>query len=377
LTYWNSLSGPFIFDDDLSVMTNTQLHQIRPLSRFFASERETPVASRPVVNLSLALNYAMGELDVRGYHAWNIAVHVLCALILFGIIQRTLRLAGSKERLRFALSRRVRRLSAMKRRQWRVFRGEDPAYGHIAFACALIWMLHPLQTEAVNYITQRTESMMGLFYLLTLYAAIRAVDGGLTWRMLSIVACALGMASKESMVTAPVMVALYDRIFIFSSMRQGWRVRWPLYTGLAATWLVLAALVWTTPGYRTAGFSTGIRPWTYLLNQSVVIVEYLRRVVWPRSLVLDYGLPRALTLDAVILPAVTNIGVRPTFGDAGRPVVETHVFALDRDLYGARLHLAFVQRLRDERAFPSVEVLRAQIEADCRQARDLFDRISL
>jgi Flp pilus assembly protein TadD len=115
------------------------------------------------------------------------------------------------------------------------------------------------------------------------------------------------MASKESMVTAPLMVMLYDRIFIFGSMKEGWRARWPLYGGLAASWLVLAALAWTTTGYRTAGFSTGVRPWTYLLNQSVIIVEYLRRVAWPRSLVLDYGLPRAVTLEAVMPYAVVVV----------------------------------------------------------------------
>jgi len=63
--------------------------------------------------------------------------------------------------------------------------------------------------------------------------------------------------------------------------------------------------------------------------------------------------------------------------DLDRPLIETHVFDLDRDLYGASLRLSFVQRLRDERAFPDVDALRAQIEADCRSARRLFGRISL
>jgi riboflavin kinase/FMN adenylyltransferase len=81
--------------------------------------------------------------------------------------------------------------------------------------------------------------------------------------------------------------------------------------------------------------------------------------------------------DEVVHPSVTNIGVRPTFGASGARVVETHLFGVDRDLYGTRLRLAFLQRLRDERAFADVDALRAQIEADCRAARRLFDRISL
>ena len=83
------------------------------------------------------------------------------------------------------------------------------------------------------------------------------------------------------------------------------------------------------------------------------------------------------TIDGIVTPSVTNIGMRPTFGDVERPVIETHLFDFDRDLYDQRLRLSFVQRLRDERAFPDVDALRAQIEADCRSARRLFGRISL
>lgn len=82
-------------------------------------------------------------------------------------------------------------------------------------------------------------------------------------------------------------------------------------------------------------------------------------------------------LDERLHPAVTNLGTRPTVVTDGRPTIETHVLDLERDLYGAHLRLAFVQRLRDERAFPDVEALRAQIEADCHRARDLFRSISL
>jgi riboflavin kinase / FMN adenylyltransferase len=81
--------------------------------------------------------------------------------------------------------------------------------------------------------------------------------------------------------------------------------------------------------------------------------------------------------DVVVHPSITNVGFRPTFGDSERMVIEAHVFDFDRDLYGQRARLSFVQRLRDERAFPDVDALRAQIEADCRGARRLFGRISL
>jgi riboflavin kinase/FMN adenylyltransferase len=84
-----------------------------------------------------------------------------------------------------------------------------------------------------------------------------------------------------------------------------------------------------------------------------------------------------VTIDEVVHPAITNIGFRPTFGDVDHLTIETHVFDLGGDLYDRTLRLSFVQRMRDERAFPDVDALRAQIEADCRGARRLFGRISL
>jgi riboflavin kinase / FMN adenylyltransferase len=84
-----------------------------------------------------------------------------------------------------------------------------------------------------------------------------------------------------------------------------------------------------------------------------------------------------VSIDGIVQPSITNIGMRPTFGDVDRPVIETHVFDIDRDLYGQVLRLSFVQRLRDERKFPDVDALRAQIEADGRSARRLFSHISL
>jgi riboflavin kinase/FMN adenylyltransferase len=83
------------------------------------------------------------------------------------------------------------------------------------------------------------------------------------------------------------------------------------------------------------------------------------------------------TVDGVVHPSITNIGMRPTFGDVEKPVVETHILDASPDLYDHPVRLSFVQRLRDERAFPDVDALKAQIDADCRSARRLFGRISL
>jgi riboflavin kinase/FMN adenylyltransferase len=83
-----------------------------------------------------------------------------------------------------------------------------------------------------------------------------------------------------------------------------------------------------------------------------------------------------LTVDGIVRPGLTNIGTRPTFGET-TPTVETHLLGFSGDLYGHRVALSFVQRLRDERRFDDVDALKAQIEADRRRAERLFSRLSV
>ena len=281
--YLNSLSAPFIFDDQTSILNNSQIRRLWPPTVPLSPGRETPVAGRPIVNLTLALNYATGGLDVRGYRLTNLAIHLLAALALFGVVHRTLRLPS---------------LSATF--------GSQAL--NLAWVCALLWTLHPLQTEVIDYITQRTESMMGLCYLLTIYCSVRAIDERAgRWHALAVLACATGMACKESMVTAPVMVALYDRVFVSQPVLRNIKRR-RLYIGLASTWLLLAAFMATEP--RTSvGFDTPVSAWTYLLNQAPILLRYLRVTFWPRDLVLDYGIPQPLTLSNVLLPAAVVIAI--------------------------------------------------------------------
>ena len=149
LVYGNGLSGPLLFDDETSILNNTSIRQLTPLSGPLSPPRDTPVAGRPVVNLTFALNYAIGGLDVTGYHVTNVVVHLLAALVLYGIVRRALRTGRVPSELK-----------------------HDADY--VALAAAVLWVVHPLNSESVSYLTERTESMMGLFYLLTMYASIRA-----------------------------------------------------------------------------------------------------------------------------------------------------------------------------------------------------------
>ena len=228
LTYANSTTGPFIYDDLTAIRQNDTIRNIWPISRPLSPPRETPVAGRPIVNLSLAINYALGGLDVTGYHVANIAVHIACALVLFGLVRRTLLAPRLNDRF-------------------------GSSADAVALASALLWMVHPLQTEAVDYVTQRTESMMGLFWLLTLYCSIRARRSAHAtgWTVASVLACGIGMACKESMATVPLVVAYTTARVRVRLFRQGIESRWRL-RGAGGNWLVVVAVVLAVPGPPSA-----------------------------------------------------------------------------------------------------------------------------
>ena len=267
--YSNSLSGPFVYDDKDSIVNNLTLRHLWPLSEVLAPlSGGLTVSVRPVLNLSLALNYAAGGLDVRGYHVTNVLIHVLACLTLFGLVRRTLAQPSLRERF-------------------------GAAVVPVAFTVAALWALHPLQTEAVTYIVQRAESLMGLLYLLTLYGFVRSVDAPAPrrWQVLSVAACLLGMATKENMVSAPVLVLLLDRAFVAGSFAEAWRRRRGFYAALAATWILLGGLLASTGGNRggSAGLGVDISWWDYVLTQFPALVHYVRLSFWPAPLVFDYG----------------------------------------------------------------------------------------
>ena len=273
--YGNSLQGAFLLDDRFSIVANESIRSLWNLPAVLLPASNSSVAGRPLANLAFALNYAFGALDPRGYHLVNLAIHLKAAVLAFFLVRETLQ-------------------SPALRQKWGV------QSSGLALAVALLWAVHPLNSEVVDYLTQRTESMMACCYLFTLYAAARSLRApGWRWTAAAVAACAAGMACKESMVTAPLAVVLYDALFGFDSAGQAWRARWRFYLGLAATWLLLAALNWNSPRADSAGFSTGVAPWTYLLNQAAIVIHYLALGVWPRRLVALYGWPLPLQVSDV------------------------------------------------------------------------------
>jgi tetratricopeptide (TPR) repeat protein len=287
VAYHNSFPAPFVFDDLTAIVANPTIRHLWPVGEALSPPHGTgiTVAGRPILNLSFAINYAISGFDVWSYHLLNLVIHVLAGLTLFGIVRRTL--------LRSAGAQAVGAQTCCALADGRNQSAPLPADAiPVALAIALLWTLHPLQTESVTYVVQRAESLMGLFYLLTMYCYVRSVDAprpGI-WQGLAVTACLLGMGTKEVIVTAPLMVWLYDRTFVAGSFREAWRTRGRFYAVLGATWLWLAWLMVGTGGRGgTAGFVSSVTWWRYAFTQCGAVVHYLRLAVWPAPLVFDYG----------------------------------------------------------------------------------------
>ncbi len=299
LAYSNTAQVPFMFDDSVRILHNLKIRTLWP--PFLAMSE----SNRPVVNYTFAINYAIHGYEVWGYHVLNLAIHLAAGLCLFGIVRRSLLIAGTK---------------------W----ARNSTY--LALAVALIWVVHPLQTQAVTYINQRYESLMGLSYLLTLYTFIRSIDStnAVYWQTLSVVMCGLGMGCKEAMASAPVVILWYDRAFIASSWKSLFSQRKRYYGLLASTWAILAwAMLHYTDEYTEGGMVIveNVTPWTYLLSQSEVITHYLRLAVWPHGQcffgkwpvahsILDV-LPQGVFILAILAGTVWSLFRIPKLGFVG------------------------------------------------------------
>ena len=284
LTYANALGHPLVMDDTTAIVENPTIHSFGASVR--GGPAQSPTAGRPLVNMSFAANYMLGGVSPWGYHAVNLGLHVACALLVYLLLRQLLTFPRLAE--------------------WSA--GHDTG---IAATAALLWTVHPLNSEVVNYAAQRSEELVALAFLATLYFGVRALGASRTlpWAAASVMACVAGMSSKESMATAPVIMLLLDSTFVSGGPLAAVRRRPFYYLALFATWIVLALLIVEGPRWRSAGFASGLSPWTYLLNQAPMVARYLRLVVWPTGLVLDYGEPIHQTLSAVWPSALLVVGL--------------------------------------------------------------------
>ncbi len=284
LIYYNALGVPFIFDDEYSVVKNVSIRQLWPLTIPLAPPYDAAgAAGRPLFNLSLAVNYAIGGLEVRSYHLFNIGLHAANALLLWLLLRATLRRPTVPAAYR-------------------------DAAGLISVCIVSLWAAHPLLTIAVTVTQQRTELLGAFFILLSLYAFSRATDekgGNKGWSLVAITACAAGMASKETAACIPILAYFYDRTFVAGSFAEAWKRRGLLLVAMSLTWILLLwVMLGTNQRAGSVGFGLGVGLWEYLLTQCDAIVRYLRLCFWPKPLIFDYGVVTVKTLSEVLWQAV-------------------------------------------------------------------------
>ncbi|HEX2678857.1 MAG TPA: tetratricopeptide repeat protein, partial [Polyangiales bacterium] len=280
VVYAGRLSGPPVFDDHESILGNASIQALR-LPDVLRPPRETPVAGRPLPNLTFALNHALTGNEPGPLHATNLLFHLLAVALAFGLVRATLAHGRVPERLRAGA-------------------------GPLAFATALLFAVHPVAVEIVLYATQRTEGLVAIFYLAALLVLARAAARGHTHpsHVAAMLACALcGALSKEVFVTAPLLALFYDRAFFAGSFVQALRARAKLYAALVVSWPALFAL------QRTAPRPVSVRAFEleYLLAQGEIVLGYLRLAFVPLHPVFDYGplLPQKL---GVIWPYLAITG---------------------------------------------------------------------
>ena len=297
VVYGPTLNSPFIFDDYHAIIGNESIRQLwppigddihpGPLSPPF----HIPTSARPLSNLSFALNYAVSGVRPFGYHLTSVVLHFCTAMLLWAIVRRTLLLPYFQGRFEMTAD-------------W------------LAATVALIWALHPLQTEAVMYATQRTEILMAFFYLATLYCCLRywskdrsaesndalrlgaksasddrSASKRWIWLCFAVLSCIAGTLSKEVMVSAPVIVLLFERTFVAGSLGTAVRESWRLYVGLFSCWLIFVALHINSPHSDAAGFGHGISPFHWWLTQAKIVLIYFKLTIWPSPLIIHYELP--------------------------------------------------------------------------------------
>ena len=277
-TYANSLNGEFLFDDLQNIVENPSIKSLSPLHETFVAPHGVGIAGRPFVNFLFALCWALSGGKSWSFHLLSVLIHAGSSIVLFGIVRRTLLLPS----LNFYIKKR-----------------DAPTF---ALFASLLWALHPMLTNCVAYITQVCEALMGLLYLLVLYCALRGFSGrnNRAWHLSSIVFMLFGVFTKEVIFTAPLMVLLYQVVFIRDDgfFRSFFKHRY-LYTGLFFCWVPLFLLVATGLTASAGPLSDNVSNFEYARTQPQVILHYLCLAFYPAGLSFDYWWPPLSITNAI------------------------------------------------------------------------------
>ena len=303
LLYSPAWNGPFIFDDEPHIPNNPhiRLEQLT-LQGLWDAGFESPARNRPVANISFALNYYVHQYSTFGYHVVNVVIHVIAGVLLFVFIRLTLMIPFFRRR-----PFRADSIGAEAPPTVEITHADEQTATFIALAAALIWLVHPIQTQAVSYIVQRMTSMAALFYLLAFVFYIKGrliQDAG--WKRYlcyagTAVSGLLAVGSKEIAITLPFFIVLYEWYF-FRDLDRTWLKKGLIFLGISLVVLVPLGLYFTkgdpfrlfTHGYVGHDFTMTER----VITQWRVVVHYLSLLVFPHPgrLNLDYAFPYSQSL---------------------------------------------------------------------------------
>lgn len=278
VVYANSFQGDFVYDDVGHILDGSSIRPWWPITESIRAG-----GPRWLLVWTLSINHAIGGLDPTGYHVFNLAVHIINGLLLWSLLRSQLTRAEVC--------------------------GDWSAKGEpLALMIALLWLVHPLQTQAVTYIVQRAESVMTLFFLLVLWCLVRSSRSQRpwTWKLAAVIAFWIGLGSKEVIVMVPLVALALDRIFLSSSWKQLAQQRGWVYGLMLLPFVLFAGKVRSVLTQNQAsnvGFGLdSLSWWEYALSQPGVVLHYLRLVVLPYPLCIDYEWPVATSGLAIVLP---------------------------------------------------------------------------
>ncbi|MDZ4815309.1 MAG: tetratricopeptide repeat protein [Verrucomicrobiota bacterium] len=283
--YANSFHGPFVFDDIVTIVENDS---IRHLPGLVGIPPDTSTTGRPIANMTFAINFAVHGLQLPGYHVVNLVIHLVNVLLLF-------------ETLLLILSLTAKNLS-VDRHLW------------VACSVALIWAVHPLNTESVTYFIGRTESLMGFFFIAGTYCYLKFLrEHDLSYALGTLVLSVCGMLTKEVMVVFPIFIACLDWMIgeHRPQVSKGPYQRKLFFVLLFATCLIQVVIQLSWPRGTSVGINNpvGATPVDYFLSQGPIIFGYLRKTIIPTQLLFDYGPAFKVTLSDVLWPCLAGIGV--------------------------------------------------------------------
>lgn len=270
LAYTNSLKVPFYFDDSRNIVSNKL---VKDLS--FTHDLWQDYPSRFIAFFTFALNYHINGLNVSGYHLVNLAIHILTAWMVYALI---LTIAESPKGSAWRL----------KIFSWR-----------LPLIVSLLFIAHPIQTEAVAYITQRMASLAALFYISTIVFSGQSLISRrkslkIIFYISSLVTLMLALSTKENAFSLPISLMLFNIVFFSNSLKSKIKTLAPHFMTTASLFYIYIYALHNQSVYTKNGvlpeatFGDPISNIDYLLTQSHIIIRYLMLLLVPVRQNLDY-----------------------------------------------------------------------------------------